>query len=109
MIIKIKISTDYTKTPGGRFRKQGKFSGEDFREVKLIPSYKEALEKKCKLLIDFDGGYGYAVSFLEEAFGGLVRKGYDVNPILSTLEFTSNEDDSLIERVTSYIKNAKKQ
>ncbi len=33
----LKISEDYSETPGGRYIKEGKFSGEDFRNTHLIP------------------------------------------------------------------------
>lgn len=101
--MKIKISDEFTNAPGGRKREDGSYSGEEFRDTILIERFKSALEKKEKLEIDFDGGYGYATSFLEEAFGGLVRSGYDSEKIINTIEIISLEEPSLVERVKKYI------
>ena len=70
----INIARDYTPTPGGRYRSDGPCSGEEFRESVLVPVYEKAKSAQEKITIIFDGGYGYARSFLEEAFGGLARK-----------------------------------
>ena len=67
---KIRVSSDFSDTPGGRFKVDGPYSGEEFREKLLIP----ALENHSKVIIDFDGGEGYGSSFLEESFGGAVAK-----------------------------------
>ena len=97
-MIKINIAKEFTDTPGGRFKKDGKFSGEEFREEILIP----LSEKNEKILIDLDGGYGYPTCFLEEAFGGLARK-FGSKKVLKTLEFKSDEEPLLITEIISYI------
>ena len=33
------IASEYSRTPGGRFIHEGKYSGEDFRETILKPLY----------------------------------------------------------------------
>ena len=66
----INIATDFSRTPGGRYRTDGPSSGEDFRERILIP----ALEESQSITVELDGTRGYPSSFLEEAFGGLVRR-----------------------------------
>lgn len=104
--MRINIADEYTKTPGARYIADGKFSGEDFRNNILEPKYKECLEKKEKLTIDFDGGYGYGTSFLEESFGGLVRKGYSSEELLNNLILISNEEPELINKVKKYIREA---
>ena len=101
-----KISDEYTDKPGGRYISDGKFSGEDFREKKLKKMVEEYRKNKEKITIDFDGGYGYGNSFLEESFGGLVRKGYSSEEVLSCFNFISNEEPSLVSKVEGYIKEA---
>lgn len=101
----IKISTDFSDTPGARHRNEGKFSGEEFREELLEKKYIEAKQQNQKLTVDFDGGYGYPTSFLEEAFGGLARK-YGSSEVLGVLAFVSNDEPSLIDEVKSYILSA---
>lgn len=102
----ISISNDFSQTPGGRYIKEGKYSGEEFRNKILEPKYKECLGKNEKLTINFDGGYGYGNSFLEESFGGLVRMGYDTKKMLENMIFISEEEKDLVQKVTNYIKNA---
>ena len=97
-MIKINIANDYTDTPGGRFVKDGPFSGEDFRQKILIPKYREAVNNGSILEIDFDGCYGYPSSFLDEAFGGLAKseKNHDV---LKNIKIISHDQPSLFEDI----------
>lgn len=101
--MEINISKDYTKTPGGRFIKEGKFSGEHFREKLLEPSLLKAVKNNEPLIINLDDGYGYASCFLEEAFGGLIRKGYNPQDLLNIFIFISNEEPELIQEIKEYI------
>lgn len=104
-MLTIKIVKDFTDAPGPRFINEGLFSGEEFRDKILIPKYKEAKKKEEKLLIDFDGGFGYPTSFLEEAFGGCIRSIKD-KAFLDIIKFKSEEDPTLISEVIMYIKKA---
>lgn len=103
----INISKDFSDTPGARYRSEGDFSGEEFRESVLKPNYLLAIKNNEHLVINLDGGYGYPVSFLEEAFGGLARE-YGSKSVLQTLMFISNDEPPLIEEIKKYIKEAKK-
>lgn len=66
---RIDIASDFSKYPAGRYRSDGKHSGEVFREDFLYP----ALVDSRMVELCLDGAMGYGSSFLEEAFGGLVR------------------------------------
>lgn len=57
-MITINIANEYTKTLGGRFKSEGEFSGEDFRDGILLPKYLEAVKHNQILCINLDGGYG---------------------------------------------------
>ena len=107
-MILINICNDFTDTPGARYRSEGDFSGEEFRETILIPKYEEAVKSKQQLKIELDGGYGYATSFLEESFGGLARI-YQIQEVLDTLLFVSEDEPGLIDEITEYIKNARQE
>lgn len=75
-MVELNIAKDFSKTPAGRTRMaHGKHSGEAFRESLLEPHLREAINAKSKLRVVLDGTAGYPASFLDEAFGGLVRKG----------------------------------
>ena len=73
--MKINIATDFSDIPIGRARKDGDATGEAFREDWLRPNLEKASEGD-PLIVNLNGAEGYPASFLEEAFGGLVRKGY---------------------------------
>lgn len=103
-MIKICICQDYSEILGARYRTDGKYSGEDFRETILEPKFQQALQTGEKLTIDLDGGYGNPVSFLEEAFGGLARK-YSSDEVLKLLEFISKDEPSQIDRILDFIKH----
>lgn len=100
----INVAEDYTKTPGGRFASEGDFSGEDFREKILKPRFIEAITSGDTLTVILDGGYGYAISFLEEAFGGLARELNDTR--LLDIRIISEEEPPLVDKIQQYIKDA---
>lgn len=105
--MKINICKEYTDTPGGRYKEQGDFSGQDFRETILEPKYLDAIAKNEKLQIDLDGGYGYGSSFLEEAFGGLIRNlKENYKQALEIIEIKSDDEPRLIEDIKRYIEEA---
>lgn len=103
-MIQISVADDYTKRPGGRFISDGEYSGQDFRERLLLPKYMEAKREGEKLCVNLDGGYGYGSSFLEEAFGGLVRELGSIDS--SLIEIVSEEEPQLVEDVRRYIIDA---
>ena len=75
--------------PVGRHRTDGPDSGQRFREDFLEP----ALKEHDRISVNIDGTAGYHSSFLEEAFGGLVRRGIgDSDEILRRIDVVSNDD-----------------
>ena len=107
-MIRIKICDDFSDAPGGRYISEGDFSGELFRESILIQKYKEAIEQKTDLEIDFDGCYGFGTSFLEEAFGGMVRVHHE-HGMLKKLRFISTEDETIPRNIRKYIEKAEEK
>jgi hypothetical protein len=105
----INVLKDFTDTPGTRLISEGEFTGEQFRIKLLKPKY-DALKPNEILEIDLDGTYGYPPSFLEEAFGGLVRdiikESRDPKKVESRLKLKSDERPDLIDKVKKYINNA---
>ena len=100
-VIEIRIAKDFTDSPGGRSKYAGEFSGQEFRETFLEKHFKDSTYN-YKIRIIFDGAYGYATSFLEEAFGGLARI-YGKERVIERLEFVSQEEPLLIDEVKAYI------
>ena len=98
-MVTIKISKDFTPFPAGRYTTDGNYSAERFRNDLLIP----AIETHDQVCVDLDGGIGYGSNFLDEAFGGLLRLGYNSTMLLNKLKFTSTDDPYLIDEILSYI------
>lgn len=68
----IEVRSAFSRFPGGRYVRDGKYSGEEFRERFLAPALRDAAPGDTVEVV-LDGTAGYPSSFLEEAFGGLVR------------------------------------
>lgn len=65
---------DYARSPGGRYISDGPHSGEWFRDEILAPALVAAARDNDRVEVELDGTSGYGSSFLEECFGGLIRK-----------------------------------
>lgn len=88
----LSIAESFSVAPAGRYRSDGPNSGERFRDDLLEP----ALRGGCvKLMID--GVATLPSSFLEEALGGLVRKGWAQEDLRARLEIVA-----LTPRMQSY-------
>lgn len=84
----IKIGRDFSRYPAGRFRSDGKWSGERFREEHLLPAL--ASDKTVDVVIDDVAGL--PASFLEEAFGGLIRSGVPSDELRRRLRVAAAQD-----------------
>ena len=99
----INIAKDFSTTPGARFKTDGPFSGEEFRERFLEEHFRDP-KSDFEITVNLDGTEGYATSFLEEAFGGLARK-FGKSRCLKRLRFISNEESALIDEIMGYIQD----
>lgn len=101
-VITIDVGSDFSRVPAGRVRSDGRYSGESFREDCLVP----ALRKADKVRIALDGALGYGSSFLEEAFGGLLRvHDFNLEDISNKIVLES-EDALLIMEIKQYLSEA---
>lgn len=105
---KYDLAADFSRAPFGRYRDDGKHNGETFRNLYLYKWLKQAIEQGEQVEIDLDSvPLGIGSSFLEESFGGLVRKGLlEKNDVIKTLRIKSDEDPSYITEIIEYIKDA---
>ncbi|MET4572753.1 hypothetical protein ABIA68_001604 [Stenotrophomonas rhizophila] len=69
MMTTIDIGRDFSAVPAGRHQEDGEYNGERFRNELLAP----ALRSYESVEVILDNTEGFGSSFLEEAFGGLVR------------------------------------
>lgn len=103
----LSIAKDFSRTPGSRYISEGPHSGEQFRADVLTPVVAKALAAKGELFVDLDGTAGYGTSFLEEAFGGLIRTNVISGPeLLRILKLKSDQEPYLIDDVLEYINDA---
>ena len=98
-VARINVAEDYSRYPAGRFRTDGPFSGQKFREDLLVP----ALNDTEIVEVQLDGTAGFGSSFLEEAFGGLIRLH-----ILSPAQASERvrllaSDESLVSEIREYM------
>ena len=89
-IVTLSIAKHFSRWPAGRFQSDGRFNGERFRQEHLVPALRR-LGSSDRLQVVFDELEGAGSSFLEEAFGGLVRvEGFEKSFLDAHLEpFTS--------------------
>jgi hypothetical protein len=97
----IDIGVDFAKYLGARYRADGKSSGQEFREDLLEPAF----EANDLIVIGLDGIGGYSASFMEEAFGGLVRK-YGLDAVNSKIRFDAVERAYLVPIVQQWMRDA---
>ena len=101
-MISVSVARDFTRFPAGRYKRNGATSGEAFRERFLEQQLKDGEH----IVVDLDGTVGYGSSFLEEAFGGVVRAlRLPADVILQRLTLKSS-DPAIVEEVKQYIVDA---
>ncbi|WP_313226743.1 STAS-like domain-containing protein [Stutzerimonas chloritidismutans] len=98
----INVPEQFSRHPAGRYLSDGPYNGELFRKNFLEP----VVKKGTRVTVYLDGGRGYGSSFLEEAFGGLVRLGYSPEQVLALISLVS-KDTSLIREINKFIKEAR--
>lgn len=94
---------NFARYPYGRYESDGPYSGEVFRRKVLLPAF-EADQDRIQVVLD--GASGLGSSFLEEAFGGLVRGGISLNEVRDRLEVVATTDPSLVEEIRDYVSAA---
>lgn len=98
----LKLSGVVNPYLGGRYRSQGRFSGEEFREVVLLPLL--ASPEAGIVTVNLDGIQGPSPGFFEEAFGGTVRAlGPDIR---ARLRLEATENTHLVAQVEAYMAEA---
>lgn len=103
MSFTIDVAKDFSPQPWGRYIKDDpKRSAEAFRTIHLVP----ALKRMENFTVDLSGSNRFSSSFLEEAFGGLIRaEGFTVED-LKRMEVKHSLLPSVVEEVDFYIERA---
>lgn len=88
--LRLSVARDFSPYPGPRYVHQGPNSGEKFRKVLV-----KELRKGAHVLVDLDGTTGFGSSFLDEAFGGLIREeGFRLAELKRMIRIKSDLDRS---------------
>lgn len=97
----VDMGKDFSRYPAGRTDKDGRFNGTAFRNMHLIPF----IGAGKKVIVLLDTGFSYGSSFLEEAFGGLIRAGVD-KAVFASLVDLDTKDTALLEEIRRYVNAA---
>ncbi len=109
---KIKVANDFSPYPAGRYRTEGKASGEAFLNDHLMAKLTAAIYENVILEIDLTGMNGYPSSFLSGSFGKfsfelgkLIGKKEASTLILKHIHFVCNDSNAKIKAVQDEINN----
>lgn len=107
--MEIDVAMQFSPYPIGRSERDGEYSGERFRREFLVPALREATANGSRVIVNIDGVRTFGSSFLEEAFGGLVRdEGFTVPQLERALRIAFTKDYLGIYRdaIADYIREA---
>jgi hypothetical protein len=105
--MKLNIANDFSENPFGRYLTDGPNSAERFRDEFLKPELDNCLKNKEVLNVYIDDvPLGIGPSFLEESFGGLIRKGYFTLEQLNSFMVIKTDDEEYIEEINNFLNNA---
>ena len=97
----IDIGNEFAKALGGRFKKDSDASGEEFLETILEPAFL----KHDAIIVHLDSLTGWSPGFMEEAFGGLVRK-YGYEEVHKKIRFETKKREYLVRILDKYMREA---
>lgn len=101
------VAKEFTPYPSGRYRDDGKYSGEVFRDDVLLTKIKE--HDKIRVCIDDVGTL--PSSFWEETWGGMVRMGMSVEEIEKKFDVYTTESELIeyVELFRKFIREARSE
>ncbi len=98
----IVVARDFSEAPGARETADGPKSAQEFYNEWLEPKFLDAVKSDKILLVDLDGTWGYASSFISGTFGELSKR-HGRALLLKHLKIKSDEDPILLEKVQAEI------
>ena len=73
-LLRLDVAAVFSDTPGPRYRSQGQFSGEEFRDEHLLPAVAKAIATNLVVAVEIGNvQYGCPIGWLSEVFGGARR------------------------------------
>ncbi|MDO6747176.1 STAS-like domain-containing protein [Gilvimarinus sp. 1_MG-2023] len=102
----IRVVNDWHKRPFGRYPNHSEYCGKNFREQLLVPN----LNIYDHVTVDLTGYNRYGRSFIDEAFGGLIREnGFNESRLKEKLTITHEILPSIVLLAWSRIESAQKE
>ena len=102
------VAKEFGPFAGPRYKHQGPYSGETLRP-KLLAALDRIRGMPGVVIVDLDGMKGIGSSFLDEAFGGLIRsEGVEKDEINARFDYRSRVDPSYIETIRDSIERARR-
>lgn len=98
----INIANDFSDKPGGRWKRLGSNSGEEFYETLLQHKFLEAIQEDKLLYIYLDGAKAYPSSFLDQSFGVLGRT-YGVDKVKNKIVFKTSTYQWIVDYINDKI------
>lgn len=109
---KINVAKDFSEYPAGRYRTEGKATGEAFLNDHLMAKLTAAIYEKVILVIDLTGMNGYPSSFISGSFGKftyelgkLIGKKEASELVLNHIRFICEDSNVKIQAFTDEINN----
>lgn len=111
LMMRIDVASDFSPFPIGRFTpRDGEFTGQSFRERLLAPALRSVVGSNERVNVDIEGLITLGSSFLEEAFGGLVRESGFTRSEVEKYVVIEFKDPSLkfyADEIAKYIREAR--
>lgn len=90
-MVEIALADDFSRYPAGRTTPDGPDNGRRFRTEFLVPALRDAVKNSARVDVNIEGVRSFGSSFLEEAFGGLIRhEGFSRDQVEKHLRIVSN-------------------
>ena len=106
----LNIGKDFSGDPAGRYRSDGGYNGEMFREDYLRDRITALKDDEILTIILDDNVESYGSSFLTEAFAGMVKYGYiDAQSFLDKIDLkvkSNNDFEFYKDRIIKYVQEA---
>ncbi len=91
----IHVASQVSKFPAGRYKWHGLGSGQHLCDL-IVKALRD--RRYGRVFIDFEGTAGAGSSFIDEAFGGLIREGgFSLNDLNARLSFSAISKGMAIE------------
>ncbi|KAA3635349.1 MAG: DUF4325 domain-containing protein [Armatimonadetes bacterium] len=102
IVVEYNFSKQFTRFPGGRFRRDGEHSGQQFYEDVLLKLWNEKGER---IVLNLSNVEGFATSFLDGAFGEFAAQHGEA-VFYKTFDIRCDDDPTLADEIRDCVLRA---